>query len=212
MTTNVCSIRLFVAVALLSSFALVVREADARVASPAQPQRWLVVASPDSSGVAVHARRWGEGLAAWPDGTVLGLLGELVVEHGTTWVTVQDPDMIQGWVMLDRLTDLPVQVAPTPRRTGEGELGGVRPLDGTGPKPACPDRFPIKGTLERQGGYLRLAFPPESRDYADVPTITCFRTLKEAQAWRFLHRPLARPTPPSTEDAAVGARIDELLP
>jgi hypothetical protein len=142
----------------------------------------------------------------------MGLLGELVVEHGTTWVTVQDPEMIQGWMLLDRLTDLPLPVVPTPRREEEGEVGGVRPLDGPGPSAACPAGFPIRGTVERQRGYLRLAFPPESRDDAGVPTITCFRSFQEAQAWRFdLSPPVRRSLSPEDVEAA-DLRLDERLP
>ena len=155
----------------------------------------------------------GDAFSAWPDGTVLGLLGELVVEHGTTWVTVQDPEMNQGWVILDRLTDLPTPVVPTPRREDEGEVGGVRPLDGSGPTATCPAGFPIKGTLDRQSGLLRQAVPPESSGYGDVPTVTCFRSPIEALAWRFDYAPTVQQAlPPEDAAEAAALRINELLP
>ena len=211
MPTKICFLPLLVGLALLLPWVVAVPEVHARVAYPTQPQRWLMVASPDRSGVAVHTRRWGDAFAAWPDGSVLGLLGELVVEHGTTWVTVQDPEMNQGWVMLDQWADLPTPVEPTPRREEEGEVGGVQPLDGTGRSATCPFGFPIKGTTDRQGRLLRRAIPPESSGYGDVSTVTCFRSPIEALAWRFDYRPPVQQSVPPEADAAE-ARLQELHP
>jgi hypothetical protein len=81
-----------------------------------------------------------------------------------------------------------------------------------GPTQACPEGFPIKGTLEGRGGYIRLAFPPDHRVYDIIGTFTCFRSLKEAQAWRFDHRPTVQQAPPPEEDEAANLRLDALLP
>jgi hypothetical protein len=185
MPTKICSIRVLASLTLLTVLVLIVPVAAARPADPPHPETWLVIKSPDGSGAALHTVRQGNVLATWPDGAVVGLLGELVVDRGVTWVTVQDPAMNEGWVRLDLLTDLPTPVDPTPRREEEGGVGGVQPRDATGPSPACPTGFPIKGTLEQPGELLRRALAPDNRDYAAAPTVTCFRTLKEAQAWRF---------------------------
>lgn len=185
MPTKICSFRVLARLTLLTLLVFVVPVAAARPADPPHPETWLVVQSPDGSGAALHTTRQESVLATWPDGAVVGLLGELVVDRGVTWVTVQDPAMNEGWVRLDRLTDLPTPVDPTPRREQEGEVGGVQPVSGSGPGAVCPAGFPIKGTLEEPGEFLRRALSPDNRDYAAAPTVTCFRTLKEAQAWRF---------------------------
>ena len=212
MSQYICSIRLLATFTLLAAVIVWVPEAAARTADPNQPQRWLVVASPNGTWATLYTSGRNEIVATWTDGTVMGLLGELVVDQGTTWVTAQDPMMNEGWMALDRLTDLSTPIVSTPRHVGVGEVGGVQPMEVGGRGLSCPEDFPVKGAIEGRGGYIRLAYPPEHRSYGVVSTRTCFRTLVEAQVWRYVHRSLVQQAPPPEEDEAADLGLDALLP
>lgn len=60
----------------------------------------------NTNGLGVYLRRSAGGpdkIKAWPDGTVMTVIGGDQIVNGTTWKNVRDPDGNEGWMVADYL-------------------------------------------------------------------------------------------------------------
>lgn len=178
--------RLFVVLAVAASSVQVIPVAAEPLRLAPRPHEWMLVSSPDGAGITLHASPGGEVVAEWSDGAVMGVLGQQVAEGAGVWILIQDPVTAEGWVVLDRLAEMPTPVTSNPNE----DQGGVQPIASDEGLRTCPPGFPIKGAIEGRGGYLRLAYLPEQRSYGQVAARACFRTPDEAAAWQYDLRPV----------------------
>ena len=100
---------------------------------PPSPAAYLVG---NTGGLGAFLRRspqTGDKIKAWPDGTVMTVIGGEQVVDGHTWRNVKDPEGNEGWMRTDLLVPLPPTPTPTPTGT---PLAKPTPMGAVAPGPA----------------------------------------------------------------------------
>ena len=159
--------------------------------APTRPMLWMYVSTADGSGALLQDEPWGSSLAVWPDGAVMGV-DEGPVQNGeATWFRVQDPGLVEGWMVADRLTTPSVPLEkPDFSSRFISDYGGILPLAAT---KDCPTGFPVRAVITGRGMNVLIAWGPGDPEYVRVSPSVCFRSREEAVAWGYDYRGPAEP-------------------